>query len=76
VSAPSVKTVENSYEIGELEKGDYEFIFMSSNEEVKAEEFTIDEETDEIPGFTFLLAVSTLLSAFTVILLENKYQKH
>ncbi|MEF8874282.1 MAG: hypothetical protein V5A88_06380 [Candidatus Thermoplasmatota archaeon] len=40
-SAKAIKEVENSYTLGELEEGDYEFRFKAWDEVVKPKEFTV-----------------------------------
>lgn len=40
-SPQAIKTVENSYSLGYLEEGDYEFQFMAWDNIVKTEEFTV-----------------------------------
>ncbi len=40
----TIKTVENSYSLGDLEGGEYEFQFMAWNEDVTNIEFSISED--------------------------------
>ncbi|WGI18008.1 CARDB domain-containing protein [Methanonatronarchaeum sp. AMET-Sl] len=71
LSSPAVKTVNNTYSLGELEEGEYQFKFMSSNEEVETKEFTIPID-EEIPGFKALVALISLITAVSIIALQNR----